>query len=942
VPHHEAVEVVGRDAELGQITARVLDPGALPARCLLTGEAGSGKTTVWRAIVDEARRRGLRVLAASAAEAEWQLSLSAARDLIDDALDDIEGDLPAPQLRLLRVLLLLEDPGERSADPGALAVAFLGLIRAAAARGPVLIAVDDIQWLDPASAALLSYALRRLTAEPVGVLIALRNGPGEASDALTSDLTRQASAVHLGPLTLGAIGAVLRDHLAVSVSRPTLRQIHETSAGNPLFAIELARVVSDPARPRPPGAPLLVPASLADLLRARLEGIDRAALGTLGVLAATASASMPADMLASLLGHDPGGELAAASDAGVVDVTQDGVRFRHPLLASLAYDLLGPARQREIHRRLGELLADTEERAHHLALGVDGPDPEAAAIVESGARIAFARGSPSAAADLAFHAGRLTPAADRPALHRRALVEVDAAFAAGETTRAAERLDSFLAAVEPGRDRAELLARRARLHSFADDIGASIDGLEEALREAGDDDALRGRIEEGLAWGKMLVRRDLAGALALARSAVVLARATDDTVALAEALATQALAECLTGEPWLATIEAGLALEPTLGTLPATRRPGFAHGCCLTCVGDLEGARAAFEGLVAHATANGDEALLPSILNRLARVELQAGRWDAAAALVDDGLERATDSGHSPSIASLLGKRAVLAAWRGDHDRARGDAERALDLILGPAHGPADAERAVARGGESPLWALGHVALAEGRPEAAVELLEPMTNVLIEAGVIEPGEMPWLADLVEASVLAGRIDAAERLVGLFDRVAGVAGRGADAALADYLRALLETANGDHPAARARLQAAGPRQRDLGRRFEAARTDLAMGGVQRRLRERRAARDTLERSRADFDALGALAWASRATAELGRIGGRAPAGDGLTPTERAVAVLVAQGRTNREAAAALFLSVHTVEAALTAVYGKLGVRSRTELARQIDAIDEGNS
>jgi DNA-binding CsgD family transcriptional regulator len=930
------MEVVGRDEELARIRNHVLPVGRLPARCLIIGEAGSGKTTVWRAIVEEARAEGWRVLRASGAEAEWQLSLGAARDLVGADLADVERELPAPQRHLLRVMLLLEKPTDQPGDPGSLAVAFLGFIRVLAARGPVLIAVDDLQWLDAASTAVLSYALRRLADDRVGVLLARREDPAGAADSLAF----AAMEVRLGPLSIGALGAVIRDNVATPIARPTLRRIHEAAAGNPLLAIELARILTDADRPYAPGTPLPLPVSVGELLRARREGLDRPALEALGVLAAVASPDV--DLVESALGRDPIHDLEPAMDAGIVDLTAEGVRFRHPLLASLAYELLGPTRRRDLHRRLGEMLVDPEERARHLALGIVAPDEAAATIVEAGARTAFGRGSPAAAADLAHHAERLTPRDDASARHRRALVEVDAAFAAGETARASDRLDALLATTAPGRDRAVLLARRARLQSFADDITASVDGLREALAEAGDDDALRGGIEEGIAWGLMLIRRDLGVAVGHARSAVELARRTGSTVALAEGLATQALAECLTGRPWTATIEEALALEPGLGALPATRRPAFAYGCCLTCVGDLDRARAAFEGLAVHATASGDEALLPSILNRLARVDLQADRWDRARLHIEEGLGRATESGHKPSIASLLGKRAVLAARLGDHDAARTDAARALELAVGGPFEPSLTARAVARGGESALWALGHEALVEGRPEESVAVLEPMTQFLLAAGVREPGEMPWLADLAEASTLTGRLDAARALAGMFEDVADDPGRDADAATAGRLRALIDSANGDHAGARDRLIATEARAMPHDRPFEAARTDLALGGVQRRLQERRAARTTLGRASASFERMGAVGWARRARAELGRIGGRPPGGDELTATERAVAELVARGQTNREAAAALFLSVNTVEAALTAVYGKLGVRSRTELARRMNDLAGGNS
>ena len=926
------MSAVGRDDELARIRQHVLDPDRLPGRCLILGEAGAGKTTVWRTIVDDARARGHRVLVASAAEAEWQLSLGVARDLVAAGLDGVHDALPAPQRRLLGVLLLREDPADLPADPGAQAVALLGLIRATASREPVLIAIDDVQWLDAASTGLLSYALRRLTTERVGVLLA-RRGVDNDHDPFAPAPGDRSLVVRLGTLTLGALGAVLRENLAVPVPRPTLRRVHEAAAANPLLAIELARVLSDPERRSAPGAPLPVPASVGELLRARLEGLGPPALEALGTLATLSSPDV--DLLSAALGQEPITVLAPAIEAGIVDLVPDGIRFRHPLLASLAYDLLGPVRQREIHRRLAAMRVDPEERARHLALGVDRPDEPAAAVVEVGARTALARGSPAAAADLAYHAGRLTPPDHEAARHRRALAEIDASFAAGETVRATDRLEALLSTAGPGPERAALLARRARLHHFSDDIAASVAVLDEALAEAGDDDAVRGSIEEGLAWGLMMIRRNLGGALQHARSAAELSRRSGDPVALAEGLSAQALAECLTGRPWRATMDAALAMESRLGQLRATRRPGFAHGLCLTCVGDLAAARGAFEELAAEAQRLGDEASMPSILNHLALVELLAGRWPEAATHLDDGIDRATESAQRPSLTALLGKRSVLAAWRGDHEAARQGARQALDLAAGPAFDPSAPERAIARGGESALWALGHVALVEGRPHEAVECLEPMTRVLRAAGITEPGEMAWLADLVEALVGMGRLDEAAAAVQPYEAVGAHPDREADRATADRLLALLDTARGDHVGARDRLLATRARHEHLDRACEAARTDLALGGVQRRLREQRAARASLEAARAAFEGMGATAWAARAVAELARVGGRAPIGDGLTPTERAVAELVARGRTNRETAAALFLSINTVEAALTAVYGKLGIRSRTELARRID-------
>ena len=494
---------VGRSETWDRVTGLLFGPPGRASTVVLSGDAGIGKTTLWRALVDEAREHGLTVLSTIGAEAEAQLSLAGARDLVAAGLDDVAADLPAPQRRILRVLLLQEDPGPRPPDRGATAAAFLALITALAARRPLLLAVDDVQWLDPASAAILAYAVRRIDDAPVRVLLARRD-PGDGSPPPAWVAPDRSVVVDLGPLSFGAMVAMLRDELPERIPRARLRRIHEASGGNPLYALELARAASPPdgRAPAAAGSPLPVPATLRELLRRRVRGLPHETTELLGYASALPRPTF--SILGRAIEGDPRAALDPAIEAGIVDVDGDMLRFRHPLLGETVYELASPATRRRIHRRLAEVNDDLEEQARHLALGTDATDAEVAARVEEAARLAFLRGSPATAADLAANAVRLSPddEADPDARRRRRLAEAEYAFAAGDSGRASAILDAVLADLSPGPERARLLARRARLHHFEDDIGTSVRVLRAALEEAGDDDRLRASIEEGLAWGR--------------------------------------------------------------------------------------------------------------------------------------------------------------------------------------------------------------------------------------------------------------------------------------------------------------------------------------------------------------------------------------------------------------------------------------------------------
>ena len=432
------------------------------------------------------------------------------------------------------------------------------------------------------------------------------------------------------------------------------------------------------------------------------------------------------------------------------------------------------------------------------------------------------------------------------------------------------------------------------------------------------------------------MRRDLGDGLAHARSAATLAEARGAPSALAEALAAQAITEFVIGEEWEETMQRALALEEATLELRVLRHPTFAYGYCLSCADEIDRARACFDELLRRADEKGDEGSVPSIRNHLTLLECLSGDWGLAIEHAADGFERALESGQVPTQASILAKRGLVDARRGRLDEAADTALRALAIAGAGADMPS--EEAPARGGETAIWVLGLVELGRDDPERAHRYFAPMCRVLLDAGVREPGELRCLPDEIEALVALGHTDEAEAHVRLLEEWAARLGRRSSGASARRCRGLLLAGGGDIEGAISLLREAATLSEGLSMPYEHARALLALGTEQRRARHRKDARDTLQAALAVFEQLGADLWAERARAEIGRIGGRAPSPGGLTTTEQRVAGLVSEGKSNKEVAAELVVSVHTVEAALTSIYRKLDVRSRTELAHKLAGSD----
>lgn len=945
------MDVVGRDDELAVLRALVEhaphETSVLPAAVVIEGAPGMGKTTLLRWTVEAARRASYLVLEASPSAAEAASSFVALGDLFGEQADRLLALLAPPRRHALAVALLLEDPGGRQPDPRVVGRAVLDAIRLLAVERRVLLAVDDVQWLDADSRAALEFALRRLTDGSIALLLARRidlvadaripvGRPGSPfEDALPQERVRR---LRLGPLSLGALHYLLLDRLGRAVTRPVLRRLHELSGGNPFYAIELAAAYARGLIRLEIGEPL--PPNLEGIVVSRLRALPGV---TQYCLAAAAALARPTIDVLDLVAGGSGGVEAALGPAlaeGIVSLDEE-IRFSHPLFAAAAYALPTAAERRRLHLRLAAIVGDGEERARHLAAGSVPPDAAVAETLEAAAAAASDHGATGTAAELAARAAHFTPVEDRAAQRRRIVLEAEYRFRSGDA-EAAERLLTALVATEPaGPDRARLLSRLARYRHFADDVAAGVALLRSALGEAGDEPALRVEIEEGLAWGLLLLRREIPVAAEHARSAVRFAERLGDPAALAEALAAEGLTAAACGLSGRAALERAVALEPATLRLRVLRQPSFAHGYWLTCTDQLDRAREVFTELHRRAIEAGDDSALPPIYSHLAMIECLAGNWSAAVRHADEADVLASQERQRPSQAAALARRALAEARRGEVASARASARRSLEIAAGEAFDPAQPEPALGRGGEIALWALGFLELSVGRHADADRYLRPLSRALLAAGIREPGELRCLPDAIEALLGLGEFEAAAALLSELEAIARRSARPSALAAAAHCRGRLLAGRGDLAGAADALETALEHHAASPLRFERARTLLGLGELRRRIKQKRLARERLGEALATFESLGAPLWAGRARAELARIGGRSAA-EGLTETEQRIARLVAEGRSNKEVAAVLFVTPKTVETTLTRIYAKLGVRSRAALARRYAVPGEGGA
>jgi DNA-binding CsgD family transcriptional regulator/tetratricopeptide (TPR) repeat protein len=918
-------EVVGREQELAAIDAFLdAQPGG-PAVLLVEGEAGIGKTTLWLGAVQEARVRGQRVLDAVPAEAERDLPFSALGDLLGGVIDSIIDRLPPPQAQALKVALLLDDGGGRSPDRRAVALAVLSALRLLSADGAVLIAIDDVQWLDAASGDVLRYAVRRLRDEPIRLML-LSRGTGRSTDYAELDTAPAARSVHrlsVEPLSLGAIGRLMRLRLEVQFSRPDLDRLHRLSAGNPFYALELGRALREGTLSLEAGTRL--PAGVEQLVSARIEALPTATRDALAAAAAVAEPTL--SLLGAAIGKRASTALRAAVDADVIVLDGDGIRFVHPLLATAAYGSVSATRARQLHAALAGAVGSADERARQLALSSDEPDDAIAAVLDEAAHRTRSRGAPGMAAEMLDQAYGLTPAAHVEHRIRRRIQAAEYHLEAGDTARAREELEELLELAPSGPQRAEVLVNLART-SLMVDVGSqrAEQLLMEAADHAGHDVGIQVRVEGGLAWcahnGGDLRRAEIH-----ARAAVELGEQLGDVLMLATALANLCLVEFLMGRGYRAA-DMSRALELEARTdrfMQVVGRPSWIDGMLQGWSGNLEAAISELVLARAQADERGDANALPFFASQLARMSQRAGRMAEADAYADESEDGVLETGQDDERQFSLAARALVDAHLGRVDAARRAIEDGLALA---ASGSVSARFEF-------LAIRGFLDLSVADPVAALTSFDRLLREVPAAGFNDPGpSFRYQGDAAEALIEVGRLDEAGALVDWLDERGRTLDRPWALATAARCRALIQAARGDMPGAMDTIGVAQVEQQRVGEPFELGRTLLAKGTIARRGLHRRLARESIEAAIGIFEGLGASLWVTRAQAEGARIGGRAPSGDALTTAEREIAALIGEGLTNREAAARLFVTEATVEAALVRVYAKLGVRSRSELVGRL--------
>jgi DNA-binding CsgD family transcriptional regulator len=905
--------VVGRDRELAEIGEFLALEAGGARTLLIEGEAGIGKTTLWRYGVDEAEERGMRVLAVTAGISETDLAFVALGDLLEDALDDI-GALPGPQRRALEVALLREDPGDTPPGPRTIAVGALGLLRHVAAAGPVLLAVDDVQWLDSASAGVLEFAVRRLRSEQILLLVAQRvAGHGGAPPlGLDRALGERLHRLRVDPLSLGALHRILHSRLDLALARPALRRVHTGCKGNPLFALEIGRIMKERPDAFPANEPLPVPHHVEQLVGRRIERLSR--LGREAVLAAALQAEATA-AVTERAADSAGVEEAVAT--GVLVADGDRLRFAHPLFAEAATSLTPASRRREMHLRLAALLEDQEGQAQHLALGTPEPAVEVAVALDRAAKTARRRGAIASAAALAEHAARLTPDDDVDAVARRTTAAANWWMDAGDSRRSRALVEPLLAMLPGGALRAEALSAKARAVADLADYRALV---EEALVEAEGYPNQQVQLLFQLCHAHMHAQ-EFDAARERAQVTVDLAQRTGDIglIVLALSLAGRLHAGTAASDQLRRTRD----LERDMVGFDAYESSATWLGWWLLANDELDGARHLLVQQHSRALDDGDEWSRTWLHWPLTELECRVGNYDAALAYAEEGGELAEQSDNLYAMWLSPYCRALVAAHTGEAATARTSAEDSLTKTRA-IHSELFAIR--------PRIVLGFLAVSEERYADALQHLEGLS----EPALLGPywAIYPLWGDLFEALVSLGEIDRAQSLLAGLDGHRHAVERPGAAPILARCRGLVQAASGSLEDGIASVEDALRLQEDRPAPLERARSLLVLGELQRRAKRRRAARDSLHEALAGFEALGASLWAERARKEIARIGGRASAGDELTASERRIADLVAEGKTNKEVAAILVVSDRTVESALTQIYRKLGVRSRTELTRKL--------
>lgn len=889
-----------------------------PAGLAIEGEPGIGKTSLWLQAAEIAAGRGFAVLSARGTPTEIRYAHAAIGDLLSEVDTAVWADLPDVQHDAL-ARILLGDSQKTITDERLVPVAFLAVLRRLEARSPVLLAIDDAQWLDSSSRSALAFATRRLGGR-VAVLATIRTGDPSSETGhawLTLPQPDALTRIRMRPLTLGGVHALVVNRLGRALPRPAMTRIYEFTGGNAFFALELARSVADDPR----HALAELPASLAALVQSRIGTLPADADAVALAAASTVNPTVDLISRATSTATERVVEILEELETrGIVDIDVHRVRFAHPLYATGVYGKADTVARQAMHRSLAAIIDQPELKARHLALATTTADSATVEALDTAAQITRAQGAPAAAAELLELAIAL--GADSAP---RLLTAAEHHFRAGSFTQALVRLDAVLDKVSSGALRIIALMLYAAVESYNDHYSGALTTLTSAVDQA-EDPTLRLRALL-LLTPVTGATGDLAGSLARAREAVSLAGEVGDPALRSQALSMWVMTSFICGRGADdEALRAALA-EEAPETSPATYGAGNVAAVIAAWTGDLAQACSTMAQVRRRLLEQGTEVDILWAGEHATTFHVWSGRLDEAARIAADTTERAEQMGSRYVLMTALSAKAMVAAYAGDVDAARVAARTAVDI--------ADAHEcrylAVA-----PTTTLAFVESSVGDYPAVLEAVKPILAERDPSLGTEIMLAGYLPDVIEALCAVGRVDEAEPYVVELETNGARMDRPWMLATGARCRALCLAARGDVPAAQRSIEVALAEHDRLPMPFEKARTQLVAGVLLRRRRQKQSAHAVISAAVTAFASLGAAVWERRARAELEALEARAVDRAELTAAERRIADLAASGLSNKEIAEQTFVAEKTVEANLSRVYRKLGIRSRATLGAALKA------
>ncbi len=783
-----------------------------------------------------------------------------------------------------------------------------------------------MQWLDDATAAILAYAVRRLVDRPIGLLLAARGSLDPRANGLLSGVPPdQRDRLEVGPLPLAALHRLFLARFGRSFPRLALVRIEEASAGNPFYALEIARALGDAGPGLAPDGRVPIPDTLGSLLEARVAALPEATRSALLLAAVAAEPTID-----GLRRADPNAPdaLGPAFDAGVATMDRRAVRFTHPLLGQAVLAAADGAAIQRAHAALARTATSDEIRARHLAGATEGRDPDVAAALEAAAATIRDRGATLDAAALYERAAALTPVNDSDHAMRRARLAAETLFIdVSDYVQADRILDVAIAGASPGPERAEALSLRALIRYYHGQTPDAVRLGQQAVDEAGDDPILRARVMGRAAF--LVMQLDLEGGNAMVADALALLDRVGDGRQVDPDLRANLLLLHASSELGLVRgyradeAEEGSALISEHGrSWEHDGADGIAYGLARQ-LDQVDRAIEMTERLIeAKAGPGGDD---PFNFVSLSGLQVLRGDLDAAEASARAAVEGYAHEGADVFPSWRLRGIALVAAHRGRLDEAERLSTEGLALSLASGDLALEVYH---------RHILGFVALSRGDAANSLAQLTRAAAAAEASGTRHPGRFKLDGDRVEAAVGAGDIEQAERIVESLEYAGRVAPTPWTRVMAARGRGLLHATRGDLDAAIAALERALQAHDELAMPFERGRTLLLAGTIHRRRKEKRLADERLREALAIFERIDTPVWAERARAELGRVGRRPRAPGELTETEQLVAELAAAGLSARQIAERAFLAPKTVGNVLGRVYAKLGIHTRAELGARM--------